>query len=389
MVGPFPLLGNVARGISQFWYKYWVGLTGFCLSSSSLLQQLHISPLLPPTFVLPAVMSRYLAFVLLALSACSALAAPAELPTMPSVTVPNAAPATGPVTQPLVGSRSIDKAYSSNTLLKRDWQYPTSTKDCRSSEGPDHSTTPYTHDGQEYSKECLSRLALSVPSEKRESCHTTGQGYDEECLFKKAFDEDWKFDMEKAKVEELAYRSAHPDVASSDAWSKQFPVKILDCVAVGVSLGEKVGKGKAGMGGKKGMTKGSAATSASDPFFTTPDGLVLEIECLLRLVLAIGIKLDGETCPAETKAVHSTGNRPFTHLTRPHGRSTTELATRQLGDISVFLALDLGCLFALILELLEVLGLEAILANGDPLGVFIAGLLDEVLVALGSLLGLI
>ena len=49
-----------------------------------------------------------------------------------------------------------------------------------------HATTlSYSHDDQDYSEECLTRLALSVPCERRESCHTTGpkaRGYNERCL---------------------------------------------------------------------------------------------------------------------------------------------------------------------------------------------------------------
>jgi len=160
----------------------------------------------------------------LALSASSVLAAPAEIPVVPPITVPGTSPVTVPITGPVLGDRPGGTVYSPNTLHKRDWQYPTSIKDCHVSQVSDHATTlSYTHEGQEYSEECLSHLALYVPFEKRESCRTTGtdaHGHDKECLFKKAFDEDWKFDLDKAKEAEVTYRSAN-SVASSDAWSKR------------------------------------------------------------------------------------------------------------------------------------------------------------------------
>jgi len=348
-------------------------------------------------------MSRYLAFVLLALSASSVLAAPAEIPVVPPVTVPDTSPVTAPVTGPVLGDRSGATVYSPNTLHKRDWKYPTSTKDCHVSQVSDPATTlSYTHEGQEYSEECLSHLALSVPFEKRESCRTTGtdaHGYDKECLFKKAFDEDWKIDLDKAKEAEVAYRSAN-SVASSDAWSKLYPNKISDCAVVEVTLGRRdvAGKKKGGeekvvKGGKKDVTKSSDATSGWSPYFVTPGGDVLEIDCILSLVLGMGITLDGETCSAVERgarqSAQSSGNGLLSHLIRPQRQPTTVPATGQddlIADIvGILEALTTDCLFDFILDLIDTLGLDAVLAD-DPLGTLITDLLDDVLADLTALL---
>lgn len=322
-------------------------------------------------------MSRYLAFVFLALSATSVLAAPAELPAIPAI------PDTTTITQPVVGPRSNGKVYSPNTLRKRDWQYPTSTNDCRLSEVPEDSTTlSYTHDGQEYSEECLTRLALSVPFENRESCRATGadaRGYDEECLFKKAFDEDWKFDVEKAKEDELAWRAANPSASSSDAWRRQFPTAISDCIVVDIDVRisekrEVVGKNeeKVVKGGKKGTTKSSDAMSGWSPYSVAPTGETLENDCLVRLLINAEIDLDLGTCTVEEAPRRAADTRvPL------FGRPTTELAAPQdtlAVAISIIAALRLGCLLEIVARIIVALGIEVRIA-GDPILGLAAGIL--------------
>lgn len=300
-------------------------------------------------------MSRYLALVLLALSA-SVLAAPAELPSTPAI------PDTTTVTRPILGERSNGKVYSPNTLHKRDLEYPTSTQDCQVPQGS--TTRSYTREGQQYSEDCLSRLALSVPFENRQSCRNTGaeaRGYDEECLFKKAFDEDWKFDLEKAKEEELAYRSNNPSVASSDAWRTSFPTKVSDCVVV-----VKV----------KVIVAGEEKEKESDwsPYSLTPDGKTLDNECMARLALAAGITLTAETCPSLEIPIRDIA------LAADLAASVGDLAAVAV-DLNVLLALSTGCLLEAILRIVARLGLDVQIAN-DPLGTvvrLITGLLATLL----------
>jgi len=322
-------------------------------------------------------MSRYLAFVLLALSASSTLAAPAELPAMPAV------PDLTGITGPTLGSRS-------NAPYKRDWQYPTSTEDCRLSEVPDKSTTPsYTHDGKEYSEECLTRLALSVPFEDRKSCRTTGanaRGYDEECLFKKAFDEDWKFDLEKAKEDELAWREANPSYSSSDAWRTHYPSAVSHCfIDIELDLDLElnlVGDGKKEEGGKKKGTKTSDGMDGWTPYSTLPSGQTVDNDCILRLVLSAKIDIDLGTCSVkETPKKETLKGRAAVPLIK---RSTELVAPRDVVDdvvavvVKILTALQTGCLIEIIVTIITKLGAEVELLVGPLEAVvgLVVGLLD-------------
>ena len=380
-------------------------------------------------------MSRYLAFVLLALSATSVLAAPAELP---AVTVPDLSA----ITEPIVG-RSNNKVYSPNTLHKRDWEYPSSTKDCRISEVPEDSTTlSYTHDGVEYSEECLTRLALSVPFEDRKSCRTTGheaRGYDEECLFKKAFDEDWKFDLEKEKEEELAWRAAHPSVPSSDHWRTHYPESVGDCkfkLEIEGELkiedgdkekdekekGKRAGEEKEVKGKKKDATKTSEALDGWKPYSVAPNGDKFDNECIVRLVIRLKIVIDIGKChksdeksdksdyesksdglsdfgklpsfddksddKTKTDGLSDFGKLP--KLPILHERSTTELATRadskesiDIG-LSALVALRLGCILGIVLKIALKVGIHTKLLGG-PLTT-VVGLAGGILAAVLRLL---
>lgn len=341
-------------------------------------------------------MSRYFAFVFLALSASSVLAAPqgfpdtvagaagtvielvegavgsiagevsgrapAELPEVPPV------PDTTTLTRPILGERSNGKVYSSSTLRKRDWQYPTSTKDCAMSQVPgDSKDLSYTHDGQEYSQECLSRLALSVPSEKRISCRSAGseaRGYDEECLYKKAFDEDWKFNLEEAKEAELAWRAANPTKNSSDAWRSMYPSSVADCSVDPKSM-------------KKPMKAGEwSGYSAISP------GEMVDHDCISRFALDAQIVPDVTICANVERSFTSILNLDATidaAIDLLLGeRSTAEVATshdlvaapRALVDvvIGVIEALRSGCLLNIILKLVKSLGIGAKIV-GTPLEV--------------------
>ena len=320
-------------------------------------------------------MSRYLAFVLLALSATSVLAAPAEIPPLPTV------PSLETVTRPVLGSRS-NKVYSPHTLHKRDSEYPASTKDCALSE--DSKDPSYTHDGLKYSEDCLTRLALSVPSENRKSCRTTGagaRGYDEECLFKKAFDEDWKFDLEKAKEDELAWRAENPSHSSSEAWHLHFPIAIIDCIKVDVDVE---------VDGEKEKGKGKDVTKTSDgwsPHSVTSTGETVDNDCILRLVIRAKIVIDLGTCKADkTIKPHSVSDvaAPVQDHGLPHlfGRSSAELATREIDvALNILAALRLGCLIEIVEEIIKLLGLKTILLT-DPLEVIVK-LLASLLKTLG------
>jgi len=314
--------------------------------------------------------------------------APAELPQMPSI------PDMSTITRPALGERSNGKVYPT-TLGKRDWQYPTSTKDCLMSEVPDKSKTlSYTHDGQEYSQDCLTRLAFLVPSEDRKSCRTTGvdaRGYEEECLFKKAFDDDWKFDVEKAKEDELAWRSANPTSSSSDAWRKKFPNAIADC---------RVDP----------RSQSGSERSGWNPYSIVPEsGDTLDDDCLSSLFISVGVVLDLNTCSAARNGIGLDLSAALNLILG--GRSTPELAARQtLGSVadvpaalaatlsglptdgvlprqvpglqglapqglgaptellsvalSVLLALRTGCLLDIVLKLILNIGIEANLVEG-------------------------
>jgi hypothetical protein len=282
--------------------------------------------------------------------------APAELPQLPSV------PDTTTLTRPALGERSNGKVYSTTTLRKRDWQYPTSTKDCLMTEVPDKSKVPsYTHDGQEYFQECLSRLALSVPSEERVSCRATGtgaHGYDEQCLSKKAFDKDWKFDVEKAKEDELAWRAANPPNTSSDAWNNLFPSAVADC---------KVDPKK--------VKESTSKTDDWNAFSTIPSGDVMEDDCMSRLMIDAKVVIDPKTCSAAERTDFLGLGAAIDLLLG--GRSTKEvapshdLAPRQ--DLvavvfGVLEALRVGCLLDIIFKIILAIGIEAKIVAG-PLGV--------------------
>ena len=337
-------------------------------------------------------MSRYLAFILLALSASSVLAAPqglpvgtitdtvgtgtgtagqiadtitgtisarapAELPQMPSF------PDTTTVTRPVLGERSNGKVYSSTTLRKRDWQYPTSTQDCRMSEIPEmYRGLSYIRDGQEYSQDCLSRLALSVPPEERTSCRSIGpnaHGYDEECLFKKAFDEDWKFDVEAAKEAELAWRAANTPAPSSDTWRYLYPSSVADC-----SVDPR--------------SNPLINVNGWNGFSILPSGVILLDDCILRLILDAQILLDLGTCSAAERTTNlldinisaaidlvlrepSTAEVAVNHdLAAPRDLITTV--------VGVLEALRTGCLLDIVLKLVLAIGIEAKIVAG-PLGI--------------------
>ncbi|KAF9647102.1 hypothetical protein BDM02DRAFT_3117588 [Thelephora ganbajun] len=311
-------------------------------------------------------MSHYLAFVLLALSASSVFAAPAELPQIP--TIPDATT----VTRPVFGGRSSDKVYSLNTLRKRDWQYPTSTEDCRLSEVPeDHLTLPYTHEDQEYSEECLTRLALSVPFEDRKSCRTTGpnaRGYDGDCLFKKAFDEDWKFDMEKAREDERAWRAANPSRSSSDAWRNQFPTAVSHCLidieflTMREVVGEKGGEKKPVKGGKKkATTMTSDAMNGWSPYSVTHTGETLDNDCLLRLIIGSGIVITPDTCPPDDNLAADEAALT-TLLTNLLGNSASATIT---AFVTALGALDSGCLINIVSAIVTALGMDTDITD-DP-----------------------
>ena len=351
-------------------------------------------------------MSRYLAFVLLALSATSVLAAPAELP---AVNIPDVSDITDSIV-----ARSNGKVYSPNTLHKRDWEYPSSTKDCRISEVPEDSTTlSYTHDGVEYSEECLTHLALSVPFEDRKACRTTGpdaHGYDEECLFKKAFDEDWKYDLEKAKEEELAWRAENPSVPSSDHWRTQYPNSVGDCL-FDIELegeleivdgekekdekekGKRAGEQKEVKGKKKDTTKTSDGLDGWKPYTVAPTGEKFDDECLVRLVIRLKIVIDLGSCPADYKSEDKpktddklkTGSLPDVgKLPVLHSRSSTDLATRAGPTdsldivLSALVALRLGCLISIVVKIVVKVGLDTQLLEG-PLTGAVLGLVGELL----------
>lgn len=285
--------------------------------------------------------------------------APAELPEFPSV------PDTTTLTRPVLGERSNGKVYSSTALRKRDWQYPSSTKDCLMSEVPGESKGPsYTYDGKEYFQECLSRLALSVPAEERISCRATGSdahGYDEQCLFKKAFVENWQFDVEKAKEQELAWRKDNPSSSSSDSWGYMFPSSVADC---------KVDP--------KTVKKSSGDWNA---FSTIPTGDVLSDDCMSLLILDAKVLLDLKTCSAVKKTGFLGLGASVDLLLK--GRSTTEVAVhdhaapRDLVAVvfGVLEALRLGCILDLILKIILDLGMEVKIVAG-PLGEVLALVFD-------------
>ena len=281
--------------------------------------------------------------------------APAELPQMPDTTT---------LTRPVLGERSYGKVYSSTTLRKRDWQHPTSTKDCVMSEVPDKSKgLSYTHDGQDYSAECISRLALSVPSEERKSCRATGpdaHGYDEQCLYKKAFDHDWKFDMDKAKQDELAWRDSNPGSSSSDSWRSLFPASIADCSVDQKSMDE--------------MKKKKEDWNA---FSQLPSGVTVEDDCASRLMLDSQVTVDPKIC-ASVEVERSSLIADVLKLDLRLGeRSTTEVAaSRDLvarqGIVAVVLgvlaALRIGCLTNILAKILLTVGFETKIV-ADPFGV--------------------
>jgi len=369
-------------------------------------------------------MSRYLAFVLLALSATSVLAAPAELP---AVNVPDVSDITDSIV-----TRSNGKVYSPNSLHKRDWEYPESTKDCRLSEVPEDATTlSYTHDGVEYSEECLTHLALSVPFEYRKSCRTTGHdahGYDEECLFKKAFEEDWKYDMEKAKEEELAWRAAHPSVPSSDHWRTHYPKSAGDCIWIELEgelkivdgdkekdekedereKGKRAGEQKEVKGKKKDMTKTSDDLDGWKPYTVAPDGKKFDDACVVRLVLRLKIVIDIGNCPADHKSEDKPkiddkpkDDKPgfgsledIGKLSSLHERSSTELATRADSEeskdslkvvLSAIVALRLKCILGIVLKISVKVGLHTKLL-GDPITGAVLGLVGGLLTSVLRLL---
>ena len=309
-------------------------------------------------------MSRYFAFVLLALSATSVLAAPADIPVVPDM---------GSVTDPVFGPRS-NKVYSPTALHKRDLEYPTSTEDCRLS--GDSTAASYTHNGVQYSQGCLSLLALSVPPEARKSCRTTGadaRGYDEECLFKKAFDEDWKFDLEKAKEDERAWRAANPSRPSSDAWRTQFPTSVSDCIVVDVEA--------------KIDLKREDALNGWTPYSVTSTGQTVSNDCALLLVIRAKIVVDLETCDAvKPKSLSGAAVPARNHgLHSLFGRSSAELATRRDlsidAAVSVIVALRLGCLFEIVEEIIALLGIDAKLLSDllDPVFFLLAAVLESLL----------
>jgi len=345
-------------------------------------------------------MSRYLSFVLLALSATSVLAAPAELPTVPDLST---------ITDPSLGPRSNGKVYSPNSLHKRDWEYPSSTKDCRMSEiSEDETAHSYTHDGVEYSEECLTQLALSVPFEDRKSCRTTGPnaiGYDEQCLFKKAFDEDWKFDMEKAKEDELAWRAANPSHPSSDHWRTHYPSKAADCLWIELDLKLKIDadkekeekeeewekeeeekeeekdtiwrrddEGKEVKGKKKDAFKTSDDLNGWKPYSVAPDGKKFDNECMVRFVLKLKLVIDLGKCPAhhddkpKTESLGGGGSPVEKLLPKLHDRSSTDLATRAESKsldigVSAIVALRLGCIVSIVVKVALKVGLHTKVLN--------------------------
>ena len=364
---------------------------------------------LPPTLhlsvttdhTLSTTMSRYLAFVLLALSATSVLAAPADLPPLALPDVTEIIPVVG---------RSNNKVYSPNTLLKRDWESPASTRDCRMSEVPEDATTlSYTHDGVEYSEECLTRLALSVPFEDRKSCRTTGHdahGYDEECLYKKAFDEDWKFDLEKAERDELAWRAAHPTVPSSDHWRTHYPNSAADClfsleldgelkIVEGDKEKEEKEKGKRD-GEKKGEKKASDELDGWKPYSVAPNGDKYDDECAVRLVIRLKLVIDIGKCPAHHDSDTKSKPHSLSEVAPPtekhgfpllNGRSSTELATRADSEslkikLSALVALRLGCLLGIMVDISLKVGLHVKLLD-DIVG---DGATDGII---GTILGLL
>lgn len=274
--------------------------------------------------------------------------APAELPNVPPV------PDTTTLTRPALGERSNNKVYSSTSLRKRDWQYPTSTKDClKSSEDSGKSMGPsYTHDGQEYYEDCLTRVALSVPFEQRKSCRSGERGYDEECLYKKAFDEDWKVDMEKAKEEELAWRALNPSASSSDTWRKMYPSAVGDCSVDPKSMGR--------------LEKAMSDMEGWSAYSTIPSGKVFEDDCMSRFAIDGEIPIDVNICSAAERTSRLTdilnlGNLLGGRSTREVAATSHDLAARQdlLAVVfGVLEALRSGCLVSIIIKIMIEIGLH-------------------------------
>jgi hypothetical protein len=298
-------------------------------------------------------MSRYLAFVLLALSA-SVLAAPAELPQMPGV------PDTTTVTRPVLGERSNGKVYSPIAPHKRDYLHPESTKDCHLSEvSKDSTVIPYTHDGQAYSETCMTQLAFSVPPEHRESCRTTGtnaRGYDEQCLFKKAFAEDWKFNMEEARRNEAAYRSLNPNAGASDFWRYYFPATIADC---------SVPKDK--VVSSRGWT----------PYSITPQGVVVDNECAVRLLILAEVTVTVGICSAEerlaTDIVDLTADITADITAVVNGLQLVDVDVDINAAVSLLVALRTGCILSVISRIIATIGVDVSLLG---LAVDLIALLD-------------
>ncbi|KAF9781338.1 hypothetical protein BJ322DRAFT_1023386 [Thelephora terrestris] len=335
-------------------------------------------------------MPRYQAFILLALSASSVLAAP-QVPAVPATPVDPAtladtvtgtvgglvpaaparrAPAELPQFPPIPDTTTVSRPVlgeRSNSLRKRDWQYPTSTEDCRSSQVPEDSMSlSYTHDGQEYSQDCLTRLALFAPSEKRQSCRATGsdaRGYDEDCLFKKAFDEGWKFDVEKAQEDERTWRAANPSMTSSEAYRNQFPTTMADCRA-----GQRPRQRALG-GRRKSKSKTSNGTNGWTPYSVDPNsGEVFEDDCLLRLFLDLGLTLDLGMCTAAQQ------DAALLDIGVLIGSLTGQNETQQQATIvSIIAALQTGCL----------LNIVTVIIAGNGMDVTLADFLTDLVTALG------
>ena len=305
-------------------------------------------------------MSRYLAFVSVALSASSVLAAP-QLVNPSDVVATAAGIVSGGVAGSALGSRAPlvlpdfppipDTTTVSGPLLnsprKRDMDYPKSTKDCLMSEhSEDSHALSYSYDGRKYSQDCLAHMALLVSEEKRKPCRAPHLGYEEECLFKKALEEDWTFDLDKAKEDELAWRAAHPEKSASEEWLHKFPTSVGDC---------KEKEEKEGKDWKKSSDDWSS-------YSVTPTGDKLNNNCLMNLAIASHITFEPKLCSIKEK-------RLVGELVAEVEAVVGEVIEIVGEIISVIRALITGCLFKVIVKIIELVGLE---------GKIVLGLLEEI-----------
>lgn len=199
-----------------------------------------------------------------------------------------------------------NKNYGAETLAilsQHDISYwPSNIDDCLRPElrlRPDASTY-YLHDGQFYDKSCLKTLAYLVEPDERAVCRTQSdchhaRGYDNECLVQLSLDQDFNFNFEEMRRQELEWKEFVCHGKTLDQcgrehslwWRNRFPSSRDDC-----RIHERADQ-------REDVWNGNWI-----PWSIGPHGTLYDDDCLSRFANRLGMENPGNCTRDSTYVIH-------------------------------------------------------------------------------------